>query len=240
MAPHHHVVYPGAKGRPMRAVVALPRDDGRRRPGVIVLHEIFGLNADMRRITARVADLGYVAICPDLFDRRGPGVFRVARTLMDYRSGRGWAWDSIEATHRYLGRRHDVDEARTGVIGFCMGGGFALMYAQRTPMQVAGVFYGDVPKTAAALQGIGPVIAGYGERDRIFAAHGRRLEVLLETLGVPHDVKAYQYAGHSYMNVHSGFLSTLSAKSPLKGDYDPKASEDSWRRIEAFFHRHLR
>lgn len=224
----------------MRAVIALPRNDGRRRPGVIVIHEIFGINDDMRRITARVAALGYVAICPDLYDRRGPSLFRVARTLMDYRSGKGEAWESLDATRRYLCNRRDVDESRTGVIGFCLGGGFALHYAQRTPLKVAGVFYGDVPKTAAALEGICPVVAGYGERDGVFAAHGRRLEALLEELGVHHDVKMYQYAGHSYMNVHSSTLSTLSAWSRLKGDYDPKASEDSWRRIEASFHRHLR
>lgn len=239
MAPILNVVYPGPKGRPMRGVIALPPKDGRRRPGVIVMHEIFGLNADIKRITARVADLGYVAICPDLFYRSGPKLYCIARTLMDYRFGKGEAWESLDATRAYLCRRRLVDETRIGIIGFCMGGGFALMYAKRTPTKVAGVFYGEVPQTAAELEGICPVVAGYGERDRPFAPQGRRLEALLEQLDVPHDLKMYPYAGHSYMSAHSNFMATLGSWSPLKADYDPKASEDSWRRIEAFFHRHL-
>jgi len=59
--------FPSSTGRPMRAALARPAD-GARRPAVIVIHEIFGLNDDIRRITGRFADLGYVALAPDLFD----------------------------------------------------------------------------------------------------------------------------------------------------------------------------
>jgi len=239
MAPLLQVVYPGPKGRPMRGVIALPRDDGRNRPAVIVIHEIFGLNQDIRRITAHVADLGYVALCPDLFDRPGPRFYCVARTLLDYRRGRGEAWDSLDATRKYLSNRRGVDPARCGVIGFCMGGGFALRYARRTAMNVAGAFYADVPKTAEELHGICPVVAGYGERDRVFASHGPRLKAILEQLHVPNDVEMYERAGHSYMSAYSTWWGRLGSMSPLKVDYDPQAANDSWRRIEAFFHRHL-
>jgi carboxymethylenebutenolidase len=80
----------------MRAAYAAP-DDGRAHPGVIVIHEIFGLNDDIRRITGRIADLGCAA-----------------RTFLQSQPG--------------------VDGARIGVIGFCMGGGFALLYAARAPL----------------------------------------------------------------------------------------------------------
>jgi carboxymethylenebutenolidase len=122
-----------------------------------------------------------------------------------------------------------------------MGGGFALLYATRAPLQVAGAFYGDVPKTIEELRGVCPILGGFGGRDRIFAPQGERLERLLTELGVPHDVKTYPDAGHSYMNKHEpGVMTTLGAWGPMAAGFDPQAEADSWRRIEAFFGEHLR
>lgn len=240
MAPVQHVVYGVAQGRALRAALALPPRDGRRRPGVIVIHELLGLTEDIRRITARVASLGYVAICPDLFDRPGLRALCILRTLIALRRGEGAAWEDLDAARLYLSRRSDVDSSRLGVIGFCMGGGFALLYALRQPVNVVGTFYGEVPQTAEELRGICPVVGGYGAVDRVFGGNGDKLNAMLDELGVAHDVETYERAGHSYMSAHSGWKATLGAWSPLKVDYDPQASEDSWRRIERYFHRYLR
>ncbi|TMA47285.1 MAG: hypothetical protein E6J81_08595, partial [Deltaproteobacteria bacterium] len=70
MAAARDLSFPAANGRPMRAAFALPAPGGKR-PGMIVVHEIFGLNDDIRRITGRFADLGFVALAPDLFDTGG-------------------------------------------------------------------------------------------------------------------------------------------------------------------------
>jgi carboxymethylenebutenolidase len=232
------VTFPSSTGRPMRAALALP---GRpeRRPGVIVIHEIFGLNDDMRRIAGRFADLGYVALAPDLFDTEGARVLCVARTMLTLRRGEGAAFADLDAARTWLGARPEVDASRIGAVGFCLGGGFALLYAVRAPLGVSAVFYGDVPKTAAALRGTCPILAGYGGRDRLFAPQGRRLEALLTELDVPHDVRIYPDAGHSYMSQHSGVMATLGAWGPMAARYDPAAAEDSWKRIESFFRRHL-
>jgi carboxymethylenebutenolidase len=120
-----------------------------------------------------------------------------------------------------------------------MGGGFALLYAVRAPLRAAGVFYGDVPTTADELRGVCPVVAGYGGRDRLFAAQGERLERHLAALGVPHDVRVYPDAGHSFMSHHEGVLATLSAWGPMKVGWNAAAEADSWRRVESFFREHL-
>ena len=222
----------------MRATFAAPTD-GAKHPGVIVIHEILGLNDDIRRITGRVADLGYAALAPDLYDGLGSRLICIARTLMTLSRGEGVAYRDLDAARKYLQQQPSVDSTRIGVIGFCMGGGFALMFAARAPIGVAATFYGDVPKTTDQLRGVCPVLGGYGERDKMFASQGRRLEKLLTELNVDHDVKIYPDAGHSFMSWNSGIVASIGKISPMKAQYNPEAAEDSWKRIETFFARHL-
>jgi carboxymethylenebutenolidase len=234
------VTFPSASGNPMRAALAEPASSGPR-PAVLVLHEIYGLNDDIRRIAGRFADLGYVALAVDLYDGPGPRAVCMLRTLVGMVRGEvGRVLDDLDAARAWLATRPEVDATRIGVVGFCMGGGFALLYAMHTPLGVAGTFYGDVPKTADGLRGVCPVLGGFGGRDRIFAPQGRRLEQLLGELGVAHDVKVYPEAGHSFMSRHEpGVLTTLGAWGPMAAGFDPEAEADSWRRIEAFFGEHL-
>ena len=233
------LTFPAADGHPMRAALATP-DGGARQPGVIVIHEIFGLNTDIRRIAGRIAQLGYVALAPDLYDGPGPRIICIAKTLMTLNRGSGAAFDDLDAARKFLQQQPGVEASRIGVIGFCMGGGFALLYAVRSPLGVAAAFYGDVPKTADKLQGICPVLGGFGAKDKIFAPQGERLEKLLTELGIEHDVKMYESAGHSFMSQNSGVLASIGAISPMKAGYNAEAAEDSWKRIEAFFAKHLR
>src|SRR5712692_5220122 len=140
------ITFPAADGHPMRAAYAAP-GDGRAHAGVIVIHEIFGLNDDIRRITARVAGLGYAALAPDLYDGPSPRLICIARTMLALARGEGTAFADLDAARQFLQQQRNVEGSRIGVIGFCMGGGFALMFARRARLGVAADFYGDVPKT---------------------------------------------------------------------------------------------
>ena len=222
----------------MRAAIALHEDE-RPRPGVIVIHEIFGLNDDIRRITGRVGDLGYNAMAPDLYDGYGMKLICIMQTLRSLRSGTGRPFDDLDAARAFLQKQPGVNASRIGAIGFCLGGGFALLYAVRAPLGATAAFYGDVPKTADGLHGICPVVAGYGGKDKMFAPQGERLEKLLTEMGIDHDVKIYPDAGHSFMSQVPGILPKLSAYGPMKVGYNAADAEDSWKRVGAFFGKHL-
>ncbi len=233
---------PHEAGAPMRAFLALPdgevADGGW--PGVVVIHDAFGFSDDVRRIARRFADSGYAAIAPALYDGAGPPVLCVVRTIADLTRRTGPAFDRVESTKRMLAGHSDVDGGRIGITGFCMGGGFALFYAARGGVQVCAPYYGDTPKEADALRQVCPVIAGYGELDKSFADQGRRLEKHLASLGIPHEVKIYADVGHSYMNDFGGGVkSKLMRSTPMRAGYNEEASEDSWRRMLAFFEEHL-
>lgn len=114
-----------------------------------------------------------------------------------------------------------------------------MLYAVRAPVGVAAVFYGDVPNRAEALRGVCPVVASYGGRDKVFRGKAPKLTRHLETIGVPHDVKTYPDAGHAFMDQPRGLLAWILRLSPFHVAYDEHASEDSWRRMLAFFREHL-
>ncbi|HEY2387674.1 MAG TPA: dienelactone hydrolase family protein [Candidatus Binatia bacterium] len=205
------------------------------RPGVVVIHEIFGLNDDIRRIARRFADEGYVAAVPDLM---AGGIFLacVVRAAFALRAGHGPAVDELEAIIALLESRPDV--GKVGAVGFCMGGGFALLLGTRQAVGAAGVFYGDV-RPREELARCCPLTGGYGERDRMFAPQGRRLIATLTELGKEHDVRLYPQAGHSYMNQAGHPVMALLTRPLMHVAYDAEAAEDSWRRMLAFFARHL-
>jgi carboxymethylenebutenolidase len=235
-------VIPHAGGEPMRGYLALP--DGETPeggwPGVIVIHDVFGFSDDVKRITRRFADSGYAALAPALYDGAGPSVVCVVRTIGDLTRRTGKAFDRVQSTQHFLAARPEVNGARIGVTGFCMGGGFALFYAARGGVQVCAPYYGDTPEEADALRSVCPVIAGYGELDRSFAEQGRRLERHLSSLGIPHEVEIYPGVGHSYMNdFGTGLKARIMRATPLHAGYDEEAAEDSWRRMLAFFEKHL-
>lgn len=238
MAAMEDVAVASPSGGSLNAALAVPAGSGPH-PAVIVIHEIFGLNADIREKARRLAGMGYVAIAPDLLAPLGPKPICMVRAFRDLRAGKGATFDNLEACREWLAGRADVDASRIGVVGFCLGGGFALLLATRGGLGAAGVFYGDVPQDIARLEGACPVVAGYGGRDRVFRGHAPRLEAHLAELDIPHDVKRYEDAGHSYMSRHRGVAARLNSWGPLKVGFNPAAAEDSWSRISAFFGEHL-
>ncbi len=202
-----------------------------------MIQDALGLSDDIRLQADLLAAAGYLAIAPDLYS--GRGVRCVLATLQASRSGRGAAYEDIDAARRWLGAREDCS-GRIGVIGFCMGGGFALLSAPQYEFAAASVNYGEVPRDAVQrLRGACPIVASYGRRDPSLRGRARRLEQALSELDVPHDVKEYEDAGHSFMNrINAGpVLGTVVHLTHF--DYNHAAAEDAWRRILSFFDEHL-
>jgi carboxymethylenebutenolidase len=227
--------YSPAAERELRAYVATPRGEGPW-PGVVVIMDALGLSDDIRLQADRLAAAGYLAFAPDLYS--GRGIRCVVATLQASRSGKGEAYADIEAARQWLAAREDCT-GRIGIIGFCMGGGFAMLSAPRYDFAAASVNYGEVPKELSRLEGCCPVVASFGKRDPELRGRAERLERALTELGVEHDVKEYPGVGHAFMNrINAGpVLSPLVRL--VRMNYDHPSAEDSWQRILTFFDAHL-
>jgi carboxymethylenebutenolidase len=237
-AGHVTIEVPGTGTLPAYFAPAASLDADGRAPGVVVVHEIFGLTDDIRDIADQFAARGYHSIAPDLLSYGGKTrcLVSVARALLK-EQGRPFA--EIAAARAWLSARDDSN-GRTGIAGFCLGGAFAILMASRG-FDASAVQYGRLPKNLdAALRGSCPMVASYGAIDGTLRGAAATLEAALTEADVEHDVQQYEGAGHSFMN-HSaapGWLKPLTGS--MHAGYVDTAASDAWSRIDRMFSSALR
>jgi carboxymethylenebutenolidase len=208
--------------RASAAYLARPTGDGAF-PAVVVIHEIYGLNDNIRDVANRFAAEGYVALAVDLFSGRNRQLC-MARLLgqLVSRSPQNSSVSELQAALTYLAAQPGVDPARLGAVGFCMGGSFAVLWACTDDrLKAIAPFYAQNPRPLEAARRMCPVVGSYPERD-FTAKSGRTLDEALAQYNIPHDIKIYPGAKHSFFNDQGKA-------------FDPAASADAWNRLTTFF-----
>jgi carboxymethylenebutenolidase len=219
------VSFPGA-GIQLSGFMARPEGSGPF-PGVVIIHEAYGVNDNIRGVTRRFASEGYEALAVDLFAGRNQ-VVCMARLFSGllFNSLNHEGIKNLKASLDYFAAQPEVDSARVGAIGFCMGGSFAIAWASTdTRLKAVAPYYAMNPRPFEAVKRLCPVVGSYPGQD--FTANaGKKLDVELATDNIPHDIKVYPGTHHSFFN-------------ETRGTYNAEATEDSWQRVTAFFKTHI-
>lgn len=229
------VTIPVGDGTSMGGYLATPTSPGPH-PALLVLQEIFGVNAHIRDITERLARAGYAALAPELFHRFAPGYegtyddIPASIALTTQLTPQGVVED-LRASHAFLGARADVRSDRVGAIGFCMGGRLAWVANAILPLQATASFYGGGIASShldLAKDQHGPLLLVWAGNDGYIPPADR--DRVLQALRDAHK----SYVNAEFAGVTHGFC------CDARGDYDARAARQAWSLTLSFLDGWLR
>ena len=208
-------------------------------PGIIVIQEIFGVNSHIQAITERIAEEGYVAIAPAIFQRTAPG-FDVGYTAEDTTLGRKYKdlttatelLSDVQAAIAFLKAKPNVDGAKFGAIGFCFGGHVVYLAATLPDISATASFYGggiatmtpggNTPTLTRTPDIHGTLYAFFGNHDPLIPNEQTdQIEAALTKHAISHKVFRYD-AGHGFF-------------CDQRADYNLEAANHAWEHVKELF-----
>jgi carboxymethylenebutenolidase len=223
------VDYAHIDGKKVEGFLAMPFEEKGPYPGILVIHEWWGLNDNIRAMARQLAAQGYAALAVDLYEGELAEDRATAMSLMKKSlAQRSRVEENLRQAQRFLRDRQDAPKVAT--IGWCFGGGWSLGTALLLPQQIDAsvIYYGRVVTEEEALRPLrAPLLGHFGSLDKgIPVENVRAFESALDTLGKQATIHVYEGADHAFAN-------------PSGTRYDATAAETAWRRTLAFLDQHL-
>ncbi len=224
------VEYATVGGEPVSGYLAMPSDFDSMLPSVLLIHEWWGLNDNIKAMADRLAGEGYLALAVDLYGGQVATDPGAARELMQAATANmGHVKTNLRSAYNYLSSTAGTEQI--GTLGWCFGGGLSLETALMLPghIDASVIYYGRLVTDAERLEALDtPLLGLFGADDEgIPVATVREFETVLETLGKDAQIRIYENADHAFAN-------------PSGTRYNADAAEDAWKRTLAFLDQHLK
>jgi carboxymethylenebutenolidase len=224
------VVYATVAGKPVKGYLARPKSAKGPLPGILVVHEWWGLNDNIRQMAKRLAGEGYTALAVDLYGGEVASTPDKATELMKATlANTAQGEENVRQAYSFLETKQK--SPKIGVIGWCFGGGWSLQTALLLPDKIDAtvIYYGRLETDKAKLGKLSmPVIGFFGGKDQgITVASVQAFEAALKELGKSVEAHVYDDANHAFAN-------------PSGGNYNEAAAKDAWQRTVAFLAKNLK
>lgn len=215
-------------GKDVKGYLARPAGN-QKHPGIILIHEWWGLNENIREFADKFADLGYVALAVDLYEGKSTATPDEARKLAtDVRQNVDEAFKNLKSAVSYLKSQSYVDSSRLASIGWCFGGGWSYQIAKNNlGVNASIIYYGPFNPKDDLSQMRATILGHFGEKDLgIKVDTVYEFQAKLKTLSGNHEIYIYENAGHAFANE--------------SGDrYVKEAAELAWSRTVTFLKKYL-
>ncbi|MBI3026573.1 dienelactone hydrolase family protein [Candidatus Woesearchaeota archaeon] len=214
---------------PAAGFLAKPKKNGIY-PAVVMIHEWWGLNDNIKEMTKQLAAEGYVVLAVDLFNGKVAKNSGEAGQLTGaVRKNNTEAIVNMKAAVQFLKNQNNVDKNKIASMGWCFGGAMSLQLSLNEKLAATVIYYGSLETNATKLSVIKwPVLGIFGDKDTSIPVDSvRKFEAALNENGIENEIRVYEGVGHAFAN-------------PSGMNYAPEQTKDAWKKTVEFLNRNLK
>ncbi|MDW3630585.1 MAG: dienelactone hydrolase family protein [Nitrososphaeraceae archaeon] len=203
-------------------------------PAVVMIHEWWGLNENIKNMAENLAKEGYVVLAVDLYNGQVANTTESAQNLVSkVRENPSESINNLQHAVRYLASLENVNSSKIASLGWCFGGGQSLQLALNTepeyPLAATIIYYGNLVSDQESISKIKwPVLGIFGDQDKSISVESvKQFEEALNKNGITNEIYIYKGVGHAFAN-------------PSGDNYAPQETQDAWEKTVSFLKKYLK
>jgi carboxymethylenebutenolidase len=203
-------------------------------PAVVMIHEWWGLNDNIKNMAETLAKEGYVVLAVDLYNGQVANTTESAQNLVSkVRDNPSESINNLQHAVRYLASLENVNSSKIASLGWCFGGGQSLQLALNTepeyPLAATIIYYGNLVSDQESISKIKwPVLGIFGDQDQSISVQSvKQFEDALNANGITNEIYIYKGVGHAFAN-------------PSGDNYAPQETQDAWEKTVSFLKKYLK
>jgi carboxymethylenebutenolidase len=203
-------------------------------PAVVMIHEWWGLNDNIKKMAETLAKEGYIVLAVDLYNGKVANTAESAQNLVSkVRDNPSESINNLQHAVRYVASLENVNSSKIASLGWCFGGGQSLQLALNTeqeyPLAATIIYYGNLVSDQESLSKIKwPVLGIFGDQDQSISVQSvKQFEDALNKNGIPNEIYIYKGVGHAFAN-------------PSGDNYAPQETQDAWQKTVSFLNKYLK
>ena len=216
--------FEGSKG-----FLAMPKKEGIY-PAVVMIHEWWGLNDNIKDMARSLAAEGYVVLAVDLYDGKiGKNATEAGQLASKVRNNQAEAISNMKAAVQFLKNQNNVNKNKIASMGWCFGGQMSLQLALNEKLTATVIYYGSLETNVTKLSVIKwPVLGIFGSLDTSIPVETvKKFEAALNEVGIENEIHIYPNVGHAFAN-------------PSGMNYAPEQTKDAWEKTIEFLNKNLK